>query len=115
MSKETRNCDFLNRLFNKDVILPDIGYVTLDRGNIDQINPDIVTVDNVWSVLVMTSMVTKNSGLHKLYKLDVERIKPSGYSGEEVLKAVMDCVSTKSGNPDESPVEFLTRGYVTTF
>lgn len=96
MSKKLFSDDEYAYIFKHLVDLPDIESITLDKGNFDMINPEIVNLTNIWPILVMTSMLTKNSGMHVLRKDALVALFPHGYSGEAILEAAKERVVVSS-------------------
>lgn len=100
----------LNRIFNREVQVPNVDAIQLDRWNIEGINPDVVTSENIWSVLVMTAMVTKNSGCQTLRKVDVHSRLSEGLSGRDVLTAVKRMVIEHSVKERTSVLDVIIGG-----
>ena len=87
LSKE--NKDLLNLLFaGKNMPLFTTDAIALDVVNLNVLNAEVVTVDNVWTVLTLLSVLTHNSGKSMLYRTAVTSIQPDEYSGESVLNEV---------------------------
>lgn len=105
-------CDGHNKLFNVTLGLPNIPSCAIDLHNVDRVDTDIVTVDNVWNIVVLTSMLTRNTGACIIYREEVENSHYSNYAGERVVETIKTCARYLSANPAMSTLEILlSQGY----
>ncbi len=101
--------DKLNFLFNKDLCAIDVDRITLDVHNFDNIDESIATHDNIWSLMVLMSLITNNSGAQIFYRTDVCQIHAEEYSGKSVMDAARGCVRVISGKPEHKTVDEIIK------
>lgn len=88
----TKSTDIIEELLIHNVkIFSGVHKIKISRGLVNSLNPEIVTVDNVWALLCLTSAINKQDVKTDtyLYKCDVDSIHPNKYGGQEVLDAVL--------------------------
>lgn len=98
--------DKLNWFFNKQLNILDVSTVSLDLHNMNAINPDIVTADNVWRVITLMSVLTKNSGACVFHKEEVNAAA-AGEDGEAVLDSIRECAVYLSGKRERQTIELM--------
>lgn len=94
-------CDKLNKQFHKAIEDLDLKGVSTVRVTVPQLyhlDCDIVTVDNIWNVLLL-QFTLSNVNLYTdsvlLNKEEVCGLKPSTYSGMQVIDALAQLVLDK--------------------
>ena len=80
--------DFYNAVFNNELNAPNVQTVRIDAGALDLIDPSVVTIDNIWNICVLLSMLTASCNCSILCKDDVDSILPCAYKGKCVVDAV---------------------------
>lgn len=110
--KSVVRCDGCNKMFNVTLGLPYLTCCAIDLHNIDRVDADIVTIDNVWNVMVLTSVLTSNTGACVMYRTEVDKSHYTDYAGERVLETVKPCARYLSSNLVDPTIEtLLSHGY----
>lgn len=97
-------CDKINMQLSKAaeaLSLKDLTTVRVTIPQIYHLDAEIVTVDNIWNILLIQftlSSVSMYTDSVLLNQEEVNSIKPSSYSGMQVLDAVAQLVTDKLRN-----------------
>ena len=83
----TKNAEIYNNVLNTAARnFPNIHCGNLDSETLDMIDTEIVTDENLWSVCVLLSTVTANSGKSVLHREDVIYMTKTGTGKDLVQK-----------------------------
>ena len=88
----TQNNDITEELLTHNVkFFSSVHKIKISRGLVNSLNPEIVTVDNIWTLLCLASAINVQDADTDtyLYKRDVDSIHPYEYGGHGVLDAVL--------------------------
>ena len=97
-------CERLNKQYTKAaeaLQLQEISTVRVTLPQVYHLDTDVVTVDNIWWLLLIQFTMTSEGMYHNsvlLNKADVLNIKPLEYAGMPVLDAVAQIVTDKLRN-----------------
>lgn len=80
--------DFYNAIFNNELAAPNVQTIRIDFNTLDLIDPDVVTIDNVWNICVLLSMLVVSKDHSVLCKDDVQDIRRDHYWGKPVIDEI---------------------------
>lgn len=104
------NSDFYNAVFNKPTNFKDVTSITLDVDHLQMIDPEIVTTEDIWSIMVMLSLITKSKEGTRFYKSDIISTPTTTFDGKEILKEIKSlAMKPVSGGTAMSTLEAIGR------